>query len=127
MLIAISGKTAYTPVAVGLTTPVYAGQTGYYTQIGKLVFCWGLLSITSWAGQTGKIQISLPVTMDAVMAALGTCSYYRAGASTNDGTNLAVKFDTTHFTMLDVTGGATCDWEGTAAVIFEWALIYAAA
>lgn len=123
--------TAYTPAAIGLTTPVYNNQWGYYARVGKVVICWGQLDINSWAGQAGYIRVTLPVTPAYVAAAasstIGVMTYFRAAGSTQDGSNAAM-FTTadSYLGMTNITAGDMVSWEATSRVVLTWQITYIA-
>lgn len=60
-----TGFTSYTPVLSfggGSTGIVYATQTGYYSQIGNLVFVSVFIDLTNKGSSTGSASVTLPVT-----------------------------------------------------------------
>jgi hypothetical protein len=116
---------AYTPAAVGLTTPVYGTRVGYYLQIGKMLLTWGYLDITSWAGQTGLILVTAPIAY-AGYGNNGVGTYYRNGGSSNQGTRM-VNFDSgVNLRFGNADSSYFASWEASARVILNWQIAYIA-
>jgi hypothetical protein len=115
--------TAWTPTVTGLTTPVYAAQTGYYAQVGSIIYCWGRLDITSWAGQSGAIRINLPVSTIYTLAA-GEVGYFRTGSSTQEGSKQAVITTGPCIYMMTNDQSNAVNWEASARVVLQWSIAY---
>jgi hypothetical protein len=120
---AYTPPTAYTPVAVGLTTPVYATQTGYWAKIGTIVICWGRLDITSWAGQTGYIRTTLPVNA-SITTTLGQGQYYRSGGSAVNPISNSNILNATTLGFGKNDASDDINWEASARVVLSWSIMY---
>lgn len=115
---------AYTITVVGLTNPVYAVQTGYFSISGRTVTCRGRLDITSWGSQSGYILIEPPTPATGFGMGVGSMSYYRVGGSAQDGTNNAVISTGNNLGMTSQDGGSTIGWEASARVLIIFSATY---
>lgn len=116
---------SYSPIAVGLTSPIYAEQTGKFIINGNIVTCWGRLDITSWSGQSGTLLWTMPAPISGVGgASIGSASYYRLGSDPQQGPKIIYPGTGDQVRMLNNEGSGAVSWNTSSRVLIIWSASY---